>query len=146
MSIIKHEVIRAGKPTGFAGGVAVLGAKGFVFLSGCTGIDEKTGITPLELKTQVQNTWGKIIERLEGFGSSVENICHAWTYVVGSFPNGINNDPKAEVISKTRREVWEEHYGAEIAEKLIIAGTLIGVTALARPEMLVEIQVIAAIE
>ena len=143
--IIKHEVIRAGKPAGFAEGVAVLDAKGFVFLSGCTGIDEKTGKTPPDLAVQVRTTWEKIIERLERVGSSAENMCHVWTCVVGSFPDGVSADPKRKIIADIRRQVMVEHYGEERAANIKVGETLIGVTALAQKEMLVEAQIIAAI-
>jgi len=143
VEVNKNELMRAGKPRGFADGMAISGAGGFVFLSGVTGQDYQTGSTPLGLETQVYDAWREIIARLEKYGSSVENICHAFTFVVGSFPHGIMNDPRTEVMSKARKRAWEKCYGAEFAEKTVVPSTIVGVTALARPEMLVEIQVIA---
>ncbi len=143
MEINRPLVIRAGKPVGGAKGTIVRGAGGFVFLQGFGGIDSETGVTPEGLGAQVKLAWKNIIKALEEAGSSVENLCHVWTHVVGSFPNGMG-DALAEVV-KARREVWTEHYGSEVVDKNPIAGTLIGCTALARPEMLVEITAVAAI-
>ena len=143
MEIERPLVVRAGKPTGGAKGTMVRGAKGFVFLQGFGGIDPETGVTPEGLGAQAKLAWENIISALEEAGTSVENLCHAWTHLVGSFPDGMG-DALAEVV-KARREVWTEHYGAEVVDKNPMAGTLIGCTALARPEMLVEITAVVAI-
>lgn len=145
MEIRSGPVMRAGTSRGFADGVAVTGAKGFVFLSGVTGLVYETGEVPLGLEAQARNAWRTIIKRLEKYGSSVEFICHAFTFVVGAFPHGVLNDSRAAEIKKARLEVWRERYGAEFAERTIVPSTLIGVTALGRPEMLLEIRVTAAI-
>ena len=137
--------MREGKSRGFADGVTITGAKGFVFLSGVTGLVYETGAVPLGLEAQAHNAWQSIIARLENYGSSVEYIGHAFTFVIGAFPHGVMNDPRTAEIRKTRLDVWREHYGDEFAEKTMIPSTLIGVTALGRPEMLLEIQIVAAI-
>ena len=143
MEVKKSELMRAGKPRGFADGMAVSGAGGFVFLSGVTGQDYETGATPLGFEAQVHAAWNSIIDRLEKYGSSVANICHASVFVVGAFPHGIMNDPRTAVMSQARKQAWQERYGAEFAVKTVIPTTIVGVTALARPEMLVEIQIVA---
>ena len=131
----------AGKPSGFAEGTAVYGTRGFVFLSGVIGTDPETGETPEGMGAQTRVALEHIKQSLEKFGSSLENICHTWYYVVGSFPNGISNDPKAQERTDALVQFWEENCPGTHRP----AATLVGVTALVRPELLVEITVIAAI-
>lgn len=141
MEIKRPMGMSAGKPLGFAEGTAVFGAKGFVFLSGIIGTDPKTGITPEGIGPQTKVALEHIKESLEEFGTSLENICHVWYHVVGSFPNGIASDPKGQERRKALVEFWEEHC-PNIPRP---AATEIGITALVQPELLVEITVVAAI-
>jgi len=131
----------AGKPGGFAEGTAVYGAGGLVFLSGVIGTNPETGETPDGIGAQTRVALEHIKRSLEKHGSSLENICHTFYHVVGSFPNGISNDPKGQERLEALEQFWEENCPGTHRP----AATLVGVTALVRPELLVEITVIAAI-
>lgn len=141
MEIKTPMAMRAGKPLGFAEGSAVIGAKGFVFLSGITGTDPKTGETPEGMAAQTRVALEHIKASLKEFGTSLENICHVWYHVVGTFPNGITNDLKEHERKNTLEEFWKKH----CPDKPKPPGTLIGTTALIRPDLLIEVTIIAAI-
>ena len=141
MEIKRPMGMVAGKPVGFAEGTAVCGARGFVFLSGIIGTDPKTGETPEGMGAQTRVALEHIKQSLEEFGSSLENICHIWYHVVGSFPNGIHNDPEGQERRDTLVKFWQENCPSTPRP----AATEVGVTALVRPELLVEITAIAAI-
>ena len=86
----------------------------------------------------------KIKQRLEEFGTSLENICHMWWYIVGpDFPVGVQDDPKCQEAGKAVVEFWKEN--CPQFSRNPAAATLIGVAGLGKKEMLVEIMVIAAI-
>ena len=140
------EVIRYETPSGIAEGTAVIGAKGFVFLSGVVGRDPQTGEVPPTIEGQLRIAWNVIMDRLDRVGSSVECLCHNLTCMVGQFPNGIYNEiePGYANLADLMVEIWQERYGPKITMKHI-TGTLLGVTALALPEFLVEVYVVAYI-
>ncbi len=128
----------------WATGTAVWDAKGFVFISGAEGIDPDTDQVVEGAYAQTKMALGKIKQRLEEFGASLENICHIWTYIAGpDFPIGVQMDPKALERTKALREFWQENCPQFLTSPP--ATTLLGVAGLARKEMVVEIMVIAAI-
>lgn len=145
MEIQRSQVVVAGQPAGYAKASAVTGAKGFVLVSGSVGIDVKTGKIPEGAGEQVKLAMENIKARLEEYGSSLKNILFVRRYVVGEFPNGIYNDPAFQEGNKAIQEFWRENCPEMLRENNPPANTLVGVTALARPEFLVEIEVIAAI-
>ncbi len=146
MEIIRTPVIIADQPAVYAKGSAVKGAKGYVFLSGAVGEDIKTGRIPEGAGEQAKLAMENIKERLEEYGSSLSNILLVRKYVKGEFPNGIVTDPMYQEISEATENFWAEHCPEFLRGNKPPASTLLGISALARHEYLLEIEVVAAIE
>lgn len=128
-------------------GMAVWGAGGFVFLSGAEGRNPDTDVVVEGMSAQTKLALKKIKERLEEFGTSLDNICHMWFYIKGpEFPNGVVEDPKCIEMKKAADEFWVENgYPDLVREQNPPAATLLGISSLALKDMLVEITVIAAL-
>jgi len=147
VKIQRGPTIITGKSAGFGKGSGVTGAKGFVWLSGSTGIDFKTGNIPESPAEQAKLAMENIKAELEEYGSSLKNIVFWRRYIVGEFPNGIASDQRYQEINNAWQEFWKENGCLEfLRENDPPASTLLGVTALARPEYLLEVEVVAAIE
>ena len=138
MEIRRPRDLRAGKRLEWAKGTAVTGAKGFVFLSGITGRDPKTGeVVKGGIDAQVKVIFESIKGKLEELGTSMENICHIrmdWT------------DPAG--VMEALQKVWKEHcprFAEDNPDRDPPAMTGLQVKALALPEMLIEVTVIAVI-
>lgn len=146
MEIKRSPVVIAGQPAAYAKGSAVTGANGFVLLSGSVGVDVNTGKTPEGAREQSKLAMENIKVRLEEYGSSLKNILLVRKYIKGEFPNGIINDPIYKEIGAAFEEFWREHCPEFLKENNPPASTLLGVSGLAAPEYLLEIEVVAAIE
>ena len=131
----------------WATGRAFWGAAGFVWLSGTEGRSMDDDHVLPGIYDQAKLAMRKIKERLEEFGTSLENIGHMYFYVVGpEFPNGVANDQKWKDGRRAIDDFFEENGFPQFkANNNPLPATLIGVPALALKEMLVEIQVVAAI-
>lgn len=145
MEINRSPAFYKGNPLPYAKGMAVRGAKGFVFLGGCVGGDLNTGKFPEGFGAQTTLALEEIKKRLEEFGTSLENICHMLWHIVGEFPNGVVSDPKNQDRRNAEQEFWKRHCPEFGMGKNPPASTLVVTSALAEPEMLVEITVTAAI-
>ncbi|MBW1799561.1 MAG: RidA family protein [Deltaproteobacteria bacterium] len=146
MEIQRSPVIIAGQPAVYAKGSAVTGAKGFVLLSGSVGIDVDTGTIPEGAGEQAKLAMENIKARLEEYGSSLKNILLVRKYIKGGFPDGIVNDPVYGEIGGAIERFWADHCPEFLKENNPPASTLLGVTSLATPEYLLEIEVVAAVE
>jgi len=132
----------------WAQGAAVYGQRGLVLLSGSDGADPETNIVVEGRYAQTKVALEDIKKSLEDFGTSLENICHIWYYVVGPFTEDgkrVGLYLKWEEHAKALEEFWAENCPEFCGDKNPPAATLLGVEALATPEMLIEILVIAAI-
>ncbi len=141
------RVFHGGKLMRWAAGRAFWDAAGYVWLSGSEGRSPDDDHVLPGIYDQTKLAMSKIVERLEEFGSSLENIAYMTYYVVGpEFPNGVFYDQKwidaKRAIDDFLRESGFSQYKLENSP---FASTLIGVPALALKEMLIEIQVVAAI-
>lgn len=145
MEIYRPAILRQGKAVPYAKGMAVCGAKGFVFLSGVVGEDPDTSTIPEGFGAQTTLALENIRRRLEEFGTSVENICHMWWLIVGSFPDGVIDDPRNQDRRDAEQHFWKRHCPEFVMGRTPPASTLAVVSALAKPEFLLEITVIAAI-
>jgi len=146
MEIHRSPLFVAGQSRGYAKGTRATGAKGFVWLSGVVGFDPDTGKIPEGMAEQTKLTMENIKARLEEYGAPLKNILHLRQYFKGEFPNGVFNDPKYPESAKAVEEFWKENCPEFLKENNPPAGTVLGVIALARPELLIEIDVVAAIE
>jgi len=145
MEINRVPTFEKGKPLPFAKGMSVRGAQGFVFLNGCTGRGPVAETYPEGLGAQTTLALEEIKRRLEQFGAPLENICHVLWHIVGDFPNGVVDDPKNQERRIAEQEFWKKHCPEFVMGKTPPASTLVVVKALAKPEIVVEITVIAAI-
>ena len=145
MEIRRSPVIIAGNPAVYAKGSAVMDAKGHVFLSGSVGVDVKTGKVPEEAGEQARLAMENIKARLEEYGSSLSNILLMRRYIKGEFPNGIAADPLYKEIGEAIENFWADHCPEFLKENNPPASTLLGVSALAHVDYMLEIEVVAAI-
>jgi enamine deaminase RidA (YjgF/YER057c/UK114 family) len=108
----------------------------FAFLSGTEGIDPGTLKVLPTMGEQVTMAWDKIRDRLSVMGTSCDQIVQKMTFVT-------------DMDEWFRHGIWyQNRWLQKNCPKLLEeepAGTLLGVSRLALPEMQVEIQVIAVI-
>ena len=102
----------------------------FVFTSGVVPT-MPDGTVPPSLEGQARVVWANLLEILKAGGMGVRDIASITTYVVASA--SLRDD--LAVVMAVRDEVLGEHR---------TASTLVTVPALARPEWLMEISLIAA--
>lgn len=146
MEIKRSPVIIAGQPVSYAKGSAVTDAKGLVFLSGSVGLDVNTGEVPKGASEQAKLAMENIKARLEEYGSSLNRILLVRKYIKGEFPKGISNDPLYREIREAIENFWADHCPEFLKKNNPPASTLLGVSALAQPEYLLEIEIVAAME
>lgn len=133
-----HPLYYGGKRMHWAKGAI---ANGFVFLAGSEGIDPGT-LKPVEgIEAQTRLALEKIKARLEEMGSSLSNIVKMTYYIVGEFPEGIVASEKYKKMAKIRDEFFRKN-GIDTSD---IPSDLIGVAALGRKGMEIEISVIATV-
>ena len=97
-----------------------------LYISGQTATDED-GNTPLDADTQADVVYGKMVQSLKDAGMGLEDLVKTNVYVVN--PEDVGSLYKA---------------GAKHNPGGKQAGTLIYVKALARPEVLIELEAVAA--
>jgi len=141
----RFPIYYEGQKMSWTTGTAVWGAGGFVFLSGSEGQIKAASIIEEGIVPQTKLTLEKIKQRLEDFGTSLDNICHLWIYLVGQFPDGVEADPIWQESFKATDEFWEENCPDFTSYRNPPAATLIGVPALAAKGQLIEIMAIAAL-
>jgi enamine deaminase RidA (YjgF/YER057c/UK114 family) len=112
-------------------------ARGLVFLSGVEGRDPATDESPPTMRAQATNCMGKIKERLEELDSSLENIVIMTIYVTD-----LDEYFRERVDRHCIFGFLEEH--APTFREVPPAETLLEVAGLARRDMKIEIDVIAA--
>lgn len=141
------RVFHGGKLMPWATGRAFWDAAGYVWLSGSEGRSPEDDHVLPGIYDQAKLAMRKIKERLEDFGTSLENIGHMNFYIVGpEFPNGVGNDQKWIDAKRAIDDFFEENGLPQFKrDNHPLPATLIGVSALALKEMLIEIQVVAAI-
>ncbi|MFC1910721.1 RidA family protein [Chloroflexota bacterium] len=146
MEIKRTPTIIAGKQAPYAKGTAVTGNQGFVWLSGSTGIETPTGRIPEDAGEQATIALQNIKARLEEYGAPLKNIVHVWQYIKGDFPDGITANPDYTRIKDAIEAFWKVNCPEFVMGNNPPANTLLGVTALARKPLKLEILVMAAIE
>ena len=107
-----------------------------VFLSGSSGRTMETGdVSSNNVKDQMVVAWNKIKGALEEAGSSLENIVKTNIY--------LKNREDYDIMRQTEKEYWSKYAPALLEDPP--ASTFMQPVSLARPNMLVEIEVIAVI-
>ena len=145
MEKTSHPLYYGGKLMPWAKAVVVKDCKGFIFLGGTEGRDPETGVVVKGAEAQARLCFEKIRSRLEELGSSLENIVKMTIYLAGEFPDGIAKSPTWTEVRKAEQKFFKEHCPSLCADNSPPPLDLVGVTALAMKEMLVEISIIAAL-
>lgn len=145
MEIKRYKTVYAGKLMPWGRGTVVKGARGFVFLAGTEGRHPETDQVVEGAEAQTRMCLEKIKANLEEMGSSLDNIVKMTFYVAGDFPDGVANSPTWITARKVRNEFFKEHAPQFCDDNNPPALDLVGVNALARKEMLIEVAAIAAI-
>ena len=114
----------------YAHAVKVDNAEQFVFTSGVVPT-MPDGTVPPNVEGQARVVWANLLEILRSGGMAVSNVVSITTYVVAS--ETLRDDLSA--VMGVRDEVMGTHRAAS---------TLVTVPALARPEWLMEISLVAA--
>jgi 2-iminobutanoate/2-iminopropanoate deaminase len=128
-----YPLVYGGKKQQFARSVVV---GDIVFLSGSSGRTMETGdVSSDNLKEQMLVAWNKIKGSLEEAGSSLENIVKTNIY--------LKNRDDYDLMRQTEREYWAKNAPALLEDPP--ASTFMQPVSLSRPNMLVEIEVIAVI-
>jgi len=123
---------RLAAPSGYTHVLAVRGGK-MVFVSGQVAADEKGNpVGKGDLKAQTTRVFENLRTALLGAGAGLGDIVKMTTYVVNY---------RAEMLPMLR-----EVRSAFLGDVAVPTSTLVGVQALARPEYLIEIEVIAVVE
>ena len=105
----------------------VVKAGNFVFVSGCAALDEHGDVVGTgDVKSQARKTHENLKACLEAAGATFEDVCKVTVYLVDVNDRAAVNESRKEFFGKAKP-----------------ASTLIGVKALAKPEMLVEIEAVA---
>ena len=138
MEIKRPREVRAGKELEFAKGSAVIGARGYVFLTGITGRDPQSGnLVSGGIDAQMDAIFGSVDAKLAEMETSMENILHIrmdWTDSSGVF----------DALEKC----WKKYcprFSQDKPDRDPPAVTGVPVKELHAPGMLVEVTVIAAI-
>ena len=105
-----------------------------------------TGKVPKGAGEQALLAMENIRLRLEEYGSSLNCILLVRKYIKGAFPDGIVKDPMYQEIGTAIEKFWADHCPEFLMENNPPASTLLGISALAQPEFLLEIEVVAAVE
>lgn len=131
MNITQHNIKGAPAPNGYYHATVAEAGK-IVFLSGQAGTDEK-GTLPPGLSAQIRNALVNIGHACTSAGADVKNIAKVTFYVVNWHVSMMQNIIEGTTAAK------------EVYDFPDTALTLISVSGLFTPEMLVEIEGIAMI-
>lgn len=118
------------RPTGYTHVVAA-GPGRTVYVAGQVAVGPDGDAVSAELEPQVRQAYANLKTALDAAGASVGDLVKTTVFVVGYRPE------HRATIARVRAEIFE---GIEPP-----ANTLLGVTALAAPEFLVEVEGIAVI-
>src|SRR5882724_9826093 len=132
-------------------GTVVIGAKGMVYLSGNTGTADDYDPTAKERGCAVGDAaaqWRAILTNiksdLEELGSGLEYLIRLTFFVKGPFPNGgVLSSPnfRLDVLD----EFFAEHCPKHCSYNNPPPSEIIGVAALAQPDIVIEIVAVAAL-
>jgi enamine deaminase RidA (YjgF/YER057c/UK114 family) len=150
MRLATHKKFKGGRLMPWGKGTVVTGAKGYVFLSGNTATSED--YDPLQGRggaigdsaSQWRAVLASIKSDLEELGSSLENLVKLTFFVRGPFPDGgVLSSPnfRQDVLD----EFFAEHCPKHCSTNNPPPSEMIGVAALAHPNILVEIVAVAAV-
>ncbi|MEI9407386.1 RidA family protein [Mesorhizobium salmacidum] len=150
MDLVTHKKMKGGRLMPWGKGTVVTGAKGYVFLAGNTGTAENydpssgKGGAVGDAATQWRSILTNIKSDLEELGSSLEYLLKITQYVKGPFPDGgalSSPNFRLDVMD----EFFAEHYPKHCSYNNPPPSEVIGVAALAHPDLVIEIVAVAAL-
>ncbi|MBZ9669748.1 RidA family protein [Mesorhizobium sp. ES1-3] len=150
MHLVTHRKMKGGRLMPWGKGTVVTGAKGYVSLAGNTGTAEnydpssgKDGAVG-DAATQWRSILANIKSDLEELGSSLEYLVKITQYVKGPFPDGgVLSSPNFRL--DVMDEFFAEHCPKHCSYNNPPPSEVIGVAALAHPDLVVEIGAVAAL-
>jgi enamine deaminase RidA (YjgF/YER057c/UK114 family) len=102
-----------------------------VFVSGQVGFDPEGRLVGDDHASQAERAFHNVVTAIEAAGGSVEDVLKITIFVVGHRPDLL------EVLMAARASAFGDHKPAS---------TYVGVEALARPGLLVEIEAVAVLD
>jgi len=150
MELVTHKKLKNGKLMPWGKGTVVTGAQGFVFLSGNTATvdDYDPGQTggggAGDAAAQWRGVLANIKADLEELGSSLEHLIRLTFFVRGPFPSGgVLSSPnfRLDVLDA----FFAEHCPKHCSDNNPPPSEVIGVAALAQPDIVIEIVAVAAL-
>lgn len=150
MNLVTHKKYKGDKLMPWAKGTVVSGAKGTVFLCGNTGTSDdydparKQGGAVGDAAAQWRRILANIKADLEALGTSLEHLIKLTFYIKGPFPNGgVLGSPnfRMDILDA----FFAEHCPKHCSTNNPPPSEVIGVAALAHPDLVVEIVAIAAL-
>jgi len=150
MNLATYKKFKGDRLMPWGKATVVTNAKGYVFLSGNTGAPEHydplnpRGSAIGDAAEQWRTILANIKSDLEQVGSSLEHLVHLMCYVKGPFPNGgVLSSPNFRL--DLLDEFFAEHCPKHCSYNNPPPSEVIGVTALAHPDLVVSIVAIAAL-
>ena len=150
MNLVTHKKFKGDRLMPWGKGTVVTGAKGYVFLSGNTAtaqdydpLNQKGGAVGDAAK-QWRAILANIKSDLEELGSSLDHLVKLTFYVKGPFPNGgVLSSPnfRLDVLD----DFFAEHCPKHCSYNNPPPSEVIGISALAAPDLVIEIVAIAAL-
>jgi enamine deaminase RidA (YjgF/YER057c/UK114 family) len=151
MELVTHKKFKSGRLMPWGKGTVVSGAKGFVYLSGNTATAEDYDPTGTQGGGAVGDAaaqWRAVLTNiksdLEELGSALEHLIRLTFFVKGPFPNGgVLSSPnfRLDVLDA----FFAEHCPKHCSYNNPPPSEVIGVAALAHPELVIEIIAVAAL-
>ncbi len=116
-------------PPAYSQAVKVTGAEAIVFVSGQVAYDKQGGVLhPGDFKAQAREAFRSVVAQVKAAGGTPENIVKLNTYLT-------DVRYRADLVP-----IREAIFG-----KKLPASTLVGVTALAHPDWMIEVEAIAVV-
>jgi enamine deaminase RidA (YjgF/YER057c/UK114 family) len=150
MELVTHKKMKGGKLMPWGKGTVVTGAKGYVFLAGNTATTENydpkdaQGGAAGDAAAQWRSILTNIKADLEELGSSLDHLVKITQYVKGPFPNGgVLSSPNFRL--DVMDEFFAQHCPKHCSYNNPPPSEVIGVAALAHPDLVIEIVAVAAL-
>jgi enamine deaminase RidA (YjgF/YER057c/UK114 family) len=149
LQLVTHKKFKGGRLMPWGKGTVVSGAKGFVFLSGNTATTDdyqpfKNAGGGGDAAAQWRNILANIKSDLEELGTSLEHLIRLTFFVKGPFPSGgVLSSPnfRLDVLD----EFFAQHCPKHCSYNNPPPSEVIGVAALAQPDIVIEIVAVAAL-
>jgi enamine deaminase RidA (YjgF/YER057c/UK114 family) len=150
MRLVTHKKFKGGRLMPWGKGTVVSGAKGFVYLCGntATADDYDPASTKGGFAGDAAAQWRAVLTNikldLEELGSALEHLIRLTIFVKGPFPNGgVLSSPNYRL--DVMDAFFAEHCPKHCSTNNPPPSEVIGVAALAQPDIVVEIVAVAAL-